>query len=209
MACSRFNIPNSSFALSLVAANRLAQEPDPKAVKNAETIYKKIIQHDSESIDGLNDYAQFLYQHERFSESAVIFENMLSIDPLQITALNNLAWILATHLDKNNRALQLTEQGLELHPNYPDLIDTRGVVYYQLGKYQKSQQDFETCLTLYPRGHASLAGAYLRLAKSLVALKQTDQAKMRLVKALAIHQEKTTLTDSEFQQANRLLTQLQ
>ena len=56
--------------------------------------------------------------------------------------VNNLAWIMCEHEGQYEEALELAQQGLKVSPEYADLIDTRGVIYYRSGEYQKAVEDF-------------------------------------------------------------------
>lgn len=208
MALLRIKDEAGQHVLPLTVANRLASLSNTNARKKAENIFRDLLNKYPNDTAVLNDFGQFLHQAGRFSESAKVFESILVIDPQRITAANNLAWIYATELGNDSKALELAQKGLEVDPDYADLLDTRGVIYSHLGDYQNAVNDFEHCLSLYHYGHVSRAAVHFRLAKALLALNQTGQAKDRLEEALRIHRTRNTLTPPELQEVNHLLTQL-
>ena len=195
--------------IALSAANRLASQPQREAREHAEVLYRLLLKNDPENTQVLNDFGQFLHQTKRFDESARLFEKIIEIDPQRITAINNLSWIMAAELKNYDNALELAMRGLDIEPEYPDLLDTRGLIYFQKGDYKKSVQDYEHCLSLYHDLHPSQASVYLRLAQALAALDRKDQARLRLEKAHALNQDTQTLTQIEIQQLNHLYSQLQ
>jgi len=135
--------------------------------------------------------------------------------PDNLIVINNLAWILCENKGKHQVALELANEGLDMDPNYVDLIDTRGVIYYKLGKFDDAVEDFTKCIRLYSTGEPQAIGSHFRLAKTFDKLGQKDKAVEHLNQALEMYQaldpksQFRAFLTSDMDEAQRLLTQLQ
>jgi tetratricopeptide (TPR) repeat protein len=141
----------------------------------------------------------------RFAESTPLYQQILTLQPDNVIAINNLAWILCEEHGKYQQALELAQRGLKTAPNYTDLIDTRGVVYYKLGQYDKAIQDFTKCIKLYPTETPSLVASYFHLGRALVGLGQKDKAVESLEKALELNTKIGGLSGADLAEARQLL----
>ena len=106
------------------------------------------------------------------------------------------------------QALQLVRQGLQKAPDYADLIDTRGVIYYRLGEYNKALRDFTQCINLYPARAPSIVASYFHLGRALISLGQKDEAIESLKKTLDLNTKIGNLSAGDFTEAQRLLEEL-
>ena len=71
----------------------------------------------------------------RESEAISHYENTLKINPENVIALNNLAWL---YLESDpDKALSLARKAYELVPNRPEVMDTLGWVLVQNGKIEE------------------------------------------------------------------------
>jgi len=105
--------------------------------------------------------------------------------------------------------LELTQRGLQLAPQYIDLIDTRGVVYYRLGEFDKAIQDFTECIKLYPSGVPAAVASRFHLARAFVKLGRTDKAIEHLNQALDLERRFGGLSSTDLAEAQHLLEELQ
>jgi tetratricopeptide (TPR) repeat protein len=156
----------------------------------------------------MNSLAMLLQITGRFEESAALYQKILALQPDNVIAINNLAWILCEEQGKFEQALELAHRGLKIVPDYVDLIDTRGVVYYQLGKFDRAVQDFTRCLKLYPDGVSPAAASHLHLGRALAKLGQKSEAVENLRKALDLNTEIGGLSVAENAEAQRLVKEL-
>lgn len=76
------------------------------------------------------------------------YEQVLAQLPNNVTALNNLAWVLRE--EKPDRALKLAQQASELAPNSPAVMDTYGWVLHLSGKHAEAKTAIEKALALAP-----------------------------------------------------------
>jgi tetratricopeptide (TPR) repeat protein len=65
----------------------------------------------------------------RFDQSIELYRSILEKDARQVTALNNLAWLLALKGGHADEALKLVESAVKISGPNPDLLDTRAVAY--------------------------------------------------------------------------------
>jgi tetratricopeptide (TPR) repeat protein len=104
--------------------------------------------------------------------------------------------------------LELAEKGLTIAPDYLDLIDTRGVIYYRLGEYEKAVQDLSKCVELYPPAAPSGVASRFHLARAYAKLGQKQKAVDLLNQALALESRIGGLSSADLNELKQLLKQL-
>jgi tetratricopeptide (TPR) repeat protein len=144
----------------------------------------------------------------RSAESAQLYVRILELEPDNVIAINNLAWIICEVQGKPQEALDLAQRGLKIAPNYYDLIDTRGVIFYRLGQFDKAVHDFNECIRLYPGVTPSSIGTRFYLARSMAGLGQKDKAIQYLNEALELNNKNGGLSAADLAEAQSLLNKL-
>jgi len=193
----------------LAVARRLAANDSSEAKKAAENIIQAVLQNNPESTEAMSVLAVLLQSTGRFDEAAGLYQRILQLQPDNLVAINNLAWILCEEQKKYEQALALAQRGLEKAPDsYVDLIDTRGMIYHRLGQYDKAVQDFTKCLKLYPDGTPALIASHLHLAKAMIGLGQKDKSMEILKRALKLNNDFSGLSPAELAEAEQLLKEL-
>ncbi len=192
----------------IAVARDLAAIEDSQAIKTAEDILRMILENDSNCDEAMGALAMLLQVTGRFAESATLYQQILTLQPDNLIAMNNLAWILCEEQGQCQQALELAQRGLRVAPDYIDLIDTRGVVYYRLGQYDKAIADFNRCLRLYPDGTPSAVASYLHLGRALAKLGQKDEAVESLEKALDLNTKIGGLSAADYDETRRLVEEL-
>jgi tetratricopeptide (TPR) repeat protein len=200
--------PEDNRTLVTVAGD-LMRLQDEQAGKIAEKILRTAVENNSDSAAAMRDLAILLQIRGRPAEAAQLYERVLELEPDNVIALNNLAWIICEVQGKPKEALDLAQRGLKIAPDYCDLIDTRGVIYYRLGEFDKAAQDFNECIKLYPGVTSSSIGTRFYLARALAKLGQKDRAIQYLKEALELDGQKGTLSTADLGDAQSLLEQLQ
>ena len=77
-----------------------------------------------------------------------LYEQIVTVQPNNLVALNNLAWLLR---EKNNsRAIELASRANELAPEAPDILDTHGWVLHLGGNHAQAKPIIEKALALAP-----------------------------------------------------------
>ncbi|RKY11528.1 MAG: hypothetical protein DRP65_03980 [Planctomycetota bacterium] len=192
----------------LSATESLATSQENGARQAAESILRAVIDIDPDCVDALSSLGVLLHMSGNSADAARFYEKVLELDPDRITALNNLAWILCAEQGQCQRSLELVKRGLAQNPDYVDLIDTRGIVYYHLGRYDKAVEDFTKCIKLYRRRAPAIVGSHFRLAKALRKLERNSEAVTNLKKSLELSEQIGGLTPENKAQARQLLTEL-
>jgi tetratricopeptide (TPR) repeat protein len=181
---------------------------DSKARKTAEEILRMVINDNSDSTEAMRSLAILLQIGGRTTESAQLYERILELEPDNVVAINNLAWIICEVQGKPKEAIDLAQRGLKIAPNYYDLIDTRGVIYYRLGQLDKAFHDFNECIRLYPGITPSSIGTRFYLARSLAELGQKDKAIQYLDEVLELNSQNGGLSTADLAEAQGLLNEL-
>lgn len=196
-------------ATQLTVAKTLMVIGDNEAMKTAEDILRKILEGHPENVTTISTLAMLLQTLNNTEKAAELYQSILTIQPDNVIAMNNLAWIMCEQQGKHQQALELAQKGFEIAPNYYiDLIDTRGVAYYRLGEFEKAIEDFTTCIKRYPIGATAVSAAYFHLGRAFAKLEQTDKAIENLNKALELNNKTGGLSATDLDEAKRLLEQL-
>jgi len=193
----------------LIIARDLVATEGSEVKKTAEDILRMILENDPDSTAAMTVLAVLLPTTGRSEEAVQLYRQILTTEPDNVIAMNNLAWIMCEEQGKYQQALELTQRGLKIAPNYIDLIDTRGVVYYRLGEFNKAIQDFNMCIKLYPQGTPAAVASRFHLARALAGLGQRDKAVEQFSQALDLESRIGGLSPTDLAEAQRLLEQLQ
>ena len=201
------NHPKDTRTPVAVAVDLTANE-DSQARRTAENLLRKILDRDANSLPAIGSLAMLLQATGRHAESAELYKRILAIRPDNVIAINNLAWILCEQQGKHQQALQLAMRGLDIAPNYVDLVDTCGVAHYRLRQYDQAVQCFTKCLKLYPDGMPAVTAAYFHLGRALARLAQKEQAMENLKKAVELNTKIGGLSVADATEIQRLLEEL-
>jgi len=117
------------------------------------------------------------------------FRKALDLDSKNVTALNNLAYLMATHPNQAEEALKYAQKAKELAPDRSDVDDTLGWVLYNRGVYQSALQHLESAVKMNPdpaiRYHLAMTYAKVgdkrapkMLADALKAAPELPEAQM-------------------------------
>jgi Flp pilus assembly protein TadD len=82
-------------------------------------------------------------ENGEYKTAAELFQRARVIEPNRVRTLNNLAMSLAELPGHATQALEPIEIALKLTNQNPELLDTKGVVLLQCGRFQEAQQVFE------------------------------------------------------------------
>ncbi|MBN2590400.1 MAG: tetratricopeptide repeat protein [Sedimentisphaerales bacterium] len=200
--------PENSHALITIAGNLISNE-SVEAKKIAEELLRAVIKNNPENTQSLYSLAILFSMTGRSDEAADIYRKLLDIDPENVVAINNLAWIMCENQGQPQQALELAQKGLKQAPDYIDLIDTRGMIYFRLGKFQEAVHDFSRCIELYPESSPQSVASRFHLAKAYAGLKNNVRAIGYLKDVLNSKEQIGGLTAKEIAEAQSLLTQLQ
>ncbi len=192
----------------LTIASDLASTQDSRAKEISEGLLRRILDRDPNNLTAMNTLAVLLQMTAHSAESARLYQRILELRSDNVVAINNLAWIMCEEQSNFQQALELTNKGLTMAPQYIDLIDTRGVVYYRLGKLDRAVQDFTTCIKLYPSTAPPAVSSRFHLARAFAKLGQANRAIEHLNQALDLDSRVGGLSAADAAEARNLLEQL-
>ena len=124
-------------------------------------------------------------------EARDAYLKVLGVDPENVTALNNLAYIDAESGQDLDQALTMVEKAKKQKPDSPDISDTLGYIYYQKNLNTQAIQALKTAISGDPKNatfRLHLAMALLKSGDKLGAKNEADRAL-----ALATPQEQTKI----------------
>jgi tetratricopeptide (TPR) repeat protein len=128
---------------------------------------------------GLLERALLLDNIGRRSEAKDVYNKVLGIDPENVIALNNLAFLLADSNTDLDQALSYAERAKKKAPKSADISDTLGFVYYQKNLNREALQELRTASEANPGNssiHFHLAMALLKSGDRTGAKAEADKA---------------------------------
>jgi len=187
---------------------------DAEAVKIAEGLLQTVLQRDPKALGALRVRALLTQATGRVEESVVLNRRVLEIDPNNVVAMNNLAWILCEEKGQYQEALELADRGLSISKEYTDILDTRGVIYYRLGAadpthYEKAEKDFTQCLEWYSAAAPGSVTTRFHLARVYAKTGRKTEAVQELRKTLSSNEAIGALSSADRAEVDALLRQLQ
>jgi tetratricopeptide (TPR) repeat protein len=189
----------SAVARSLTVTNKA------EATKMAEDFLNAALERNPKSMPALASLGLLLQSTGREQEAAAINRRILDIDPNDLIALNNLAWVLCEEDGQCQEALELAERGLRIAPDYLDLVDTRGVIHYRLGHLEMAVADLSRCIELYPDGARSAVACHFHLGRVYAKMGRRTQAQQELKRAMDLRDRVGGLSQEDLTEAKALL----
>ena len=174
--------PQGGAAVLPVLQNLLAAQTD-QAIEAAEQILMRVQSREPDSPDAAYGMAMLRHMTGRKRDAVPLYERALQLQPDNVIAMNNLAWILSQDMGQHDRALELADRGLARSPNYADLLDTRGAIYSAMGRYEEAARDFQKAAELYLDTQTQKTATVFNLAKCLRQLGKNEQATSELYRA--------------------------
>ncbi len=190
-----------------IARDLIATENN-QAQKSTEEILRTVLKNEPDYTEAMVTLAVLLQINDRADESTALYQKVLMIEPDNLIAINNLAWIFCEKQGKHQQALELAKKGLKLAPRYIDLIDTRGVAYYRLGEFNKAIQDFNTCIKLYSSSTPPYVASQFHLGRAYAKLGQTDMAIEHLNQVLELEKRIGGLSRTDLAEVQHLINEL-
>jgi tetratricopeptide (TPR) repeat protein len=197
----------SGSASILTIAGELAAVGDEQASGVSQELLNVLLKGNPDYAEAMNTLGILLSSKSQFVQAAGIYNRLLELRPDNAVAMNNLAWVLCRQ-KQYEQALELAQKGLRIAPNYIDLIDTRGLIYFQMGKLQEASQDFSRCLELYLPNVSSRAVSSYHLGQVFYKLKDRTKASDILKQAIQLNDKVGGLSSEELKETREMLEQL-
>ncbi|QKK09316.1 MAG: tetratricopeptide repeat protein [Planctomycetota bacterium] len=117
------------------------------------------------------------YFNKDYEQALTIWKQTLALKPTDWQVENNIAFVLAQHLDNPEGALPYAESASKHAPNEPEVLDTLGTVYMTLGRPEDAVPLFAQAVS-QTRGNPEDAKYMLRHAQALLASKNPAAARV-------------------------------
>ena len=97
------------------------------------------IQKSEDKAEMLCVLGDYYYKENVFRKAFLTYEKALKCNPNSTRVLNNYSYYLALQNFRLKKALQMSSKAVDLDPNNPTFIDTKGWVLFKLGRYQEAR----------------------------------------------------------------------
>jgi putative PEP-CTERM system TPR-repeat lipoprotein len=160
------NVPSSQNIILLAIAQKGAKQAN-KAISTLEVFLE-----DNTSNSKVRSLLANYYLEKQPKKAIPLYETMLLANPSNVVFLNNLAWL---NLDKGNLelALKYSAKALILAPEYPNVIDTRGMVLLKVGRKVDA---WKTIIKAYNLTKGQNPNISLNYAEVLIANDKNEEA---------------------------------
>ncbi len=151
------------------------------------TNYEKVAASNPKHVPSRILLATLREQQGKVDEAAVLYREVLSIDPRVGIAANNLAWLLSEKKGGNlDEALKYAEIGKERMPQVGDAADTLGWIHFKRGSYRAALPFIQEAISLNEKSDNKQSNPiiYYHLAEVHFALNDMAAAKAAAGKAL-------------------------
>jgi len=116
----------------------------------------------------------FVYQQlGRWSDAADTYDRALGLDADNPVLLNNYAYMLSEWNSRLDEALQFVNHALAASPNSSSFIDTRGWIYYRMGRYKDAYNNVKQAM----KGESDNAELFYHFGEISRALGRESKAK--------------------------------
>lgn len=110
--------------------------------------YRKSLTVEPDNIAALQALASLVSRIGREDEAFQTFERIIEIDTMNAVALNYVGYTYAERNERLEYALRLTERALAIEPDNGYYLDSRGWVFYRMGRYEEALQDLKRAVDL-------------------------------------------------------------
>ncbi len=112
--------------------------------------YRKSLRKEPKNISALDALANLCARLNREEEAFNIFRRIIKIDSTNANALNYVGYTFAEKNDSLEYALELINKALAIDANNGYYIDSRGWVYYRMGKLDRALSELKRAVELTP-----------------------------------------------------------
>ncbi len=165
----------------------------PEDFAEADAALDAAISSDNAPVQLLQATAVMRASRRDYDAAIGIFRRILTVDPDNELALNNLATLLAERPNQLAEALELIERAVGLSGRQPSLLDTQGTIHVKMGNAAPAIE----CLEEATASGIADARYYLHLAAAYQLAQRTPEAAKMLLEARNFGIEKFVLTDDD------------
>ena len=132
------------------------------------------------NVHPMENIALYYYLNDQKDKARVEYEKVLKVDPDNVQALNNLAYMAADQSTDLDRAMTLVQRASQESPDDPNVKDTLGFVYLRKNLVDESLRISTELVNEYPK----MAVFHLHRAFALAQKGDTASAKKELNSAI-------------------------
>jgi len=140
------NQPDPLSALLLVES--ILNQPAAAETVPISRLIKDASERFNDNPSVLESIATLRMQQNRFDEAITLYRQVQKLDPVRIRTLNNLAMALADIPGRAIEAIEPINQALKLAGDNPELLDTKGVVLLNAGRFDEAREVFQKAISL-------------------------------------------------------------
>lgn len=171
--------PNNPAFLYFNGEANYFQKNYKKAIRALER-YAKFNQNDRQLLGQVKLLLASSYHYEgEYEKSDQTFEEVIQLEPQNLTAKNNYAYFLSERNDQLDKAESLIKEVINAEPNNASYQDTYGWILYQQGKYEEAKTWIEKAYRQQPSAEVTehLGDVYFKLGNADEARKYWKEAK--------------------------------
>lgn len=168
-------LPNESRIYFILGISQQRLKNDEDAANSLE----QAIQLNNKSVDALSALGLVYDEMSRHEDSDSMYERALHLDPKNALVLNNYSYSLSERGLQLQRALKMSEEALKEQPENQSYLDTKGWIYYQLGRYEEAESTIKRAIDLGSKSpviHEHLGDVYSRLHNKEKAIEYWQKA---------------------------------
>lgn len=172
-------------------------------LEEAEKAARRALQFDQKNTESLVLLSSIQDRRKMYKESEETLRQVLTIDPDNPTALNNLGYFLTERGEKLDEALLLIQRAVNIEPTNSSFLDSLGWLYFKRSQYDQARQYIEQAIGYDGRSatqHDHLGDVYEKLGKLDQAREMWKKAVDMATDPAEIERIKTKLNASQASQ---------
>lgn len=114
--------------------------------ERVESWLEESVAQQAESVPALLQLADFRDLQQQYDEAMQLYRRVIELDPHNVVASNNLAWLLSVRTSEREEALHLINSAIEFSGPVAVLLDTRGTVLFHKGDLQQALEAFDASI---------------------------------------------------------------
>lgn len=189
--------------LLVSAATALAASPNH--LEQAIALCQQARELAPRNVNALLALGDLEYQRGNATAALQAYRAVLTLEPSQPVAANNLAWVLAEAGNDLEQALSAARQAVAAQPTDANYRDTLAFVLKRLGRLDEARTEYRRSADLTPPASAPRARALVRLAQVCAELADWPAAEQCLKEALAVNSPQPIFAAEERAEIDRLL----
>lgn len=170
---ARQTCPAEPVVATSVAILAAGKNVTDKQRQRVESWLEEALRRQSNSAPIRLSLAKLRNMERRYDQAESIYREVLGSNPNNVEVLNNLSWLLAFETGKEQEALELINQAIEIAGADATLLDTRAVVYLRMGKTDLALQDLRAGVAI----NSEKAVLYFHLARALQMASNAAEAR--------------------------------